>query len=92
MRIEQNVIRGSATCSDPEDARILTTGGSIANLSAVVTARHVKLGEDFLDGTYYVSEQAHASVPKAAATAGLPRRARCAWCRSTASSGWTRRR
>jgi aromatic-L-amino-acid decarboxylase len=47
----------------------------MANLSAIVTARHVKLGEDFSDGTYYVSEQAHASVTKAAAIAGLPRRA-----------------
>ena len=34
----------------------------MANLSAIVTARHARLGEDFLDGTYYVSEQAHASA------------------------------
>ena len=77
VQIEQNVIRWLCDLFGfPEEARgILTTGGSIANLSAVVTARHVKLGEDFADGTYYVSEQAHASVPKAAAIAGLPRRA-----------------
>lgn len=76
-QIEQNVIRWLCDLfSYPEEARgILTTGGSIANLSAVVTARHVKLGEDFADGTYYVSEQAHASVPKAAAIAGMPHRA-----------------
>ncbi len=76
-QIEQNVIRWLCDLFDyPEEARgILTSGGSIANLSAVVTARHVKLGEDFADGTYYVSEQAHASVPKAAAIAGMPRRA-----------------
>jgi aromatic-L-amino-acid decarboxylase len=76
-QIEQNVIRWLCDLFGyPEEARgILTTGGSIANLSAVVTARHVKLGEDFGDGTYYVSEQAHASVPKAAAIAGMPRRA-----------------
>ena len=76
-QIEQNVIRWLCDLFGyPEEARgILTTGGSIANLSAVVTARHAKLGEDFADGTYYVSEQAHASVPKAAAIAGLPRRA-----------------
>ena len=53
---------------------VLTTGGSMANLSAVVTARHAKLGEDFLDGTYYVSEQAHATVTKAATIAGFGRR------------------
>ena len=46
----------------------------MANLSAMVTARHAKLGEDFLDGTYYVSEQAHASVPKAATIAGFSKR------------------
>ncbi len=76
-QIEQNVIRWLCDLFDfPSEARgILTTGGSMANLSAIVTARHVKLGEDFSDGTYYVSEQAHASVTKAAAIAGLPRRA-----------------
>jgi aromatic-L-amino-acid decarboxylase len=76
-QIEQNVVRWLCDLfSYPPEARgILTTGGSMANLSAIVTARHVKLGEDFADGTYYVSEQAHASVTKAAAIAGLPRRA-----------------
>jgi aromatic-L-amino-acid decarboxylase len=77
VQIEQNVIRWLCDLFGyPDEARgILTTGGSIANLSAIVTARHSKLGEDFADGTYYLSEQAHASVPKAAAIAGLPRRA-----------------
>jgi aromatic-L-amino-acid decarboxylase len=77
VQIEQNVIRWLCDLfAYPAEARgILTTGGSIANLSAIVTARHAKLGEDFADGTYYVSQQAHASVPKAAAIAGLPRRA-----------------
>jgi aromatic-L-amino-acid decarboxylase len=76
-QIEQNVVRWLCDLfSYPPEARgILTTGGSMANLSAIVTARHVKLGEDFADGTYYVSEQTHASVTKAAAIAGLPRRA-----------------
>jgi aromatic-L-amino-acid decarboxylase len=53
---------------------ILTSGGSTANLSAVVTARHAKVGDDFADGTYYVSEQAHASVTKAATIAGFSRK------------------
>jgi aromatic-L-amino-acid decarboxylase len=76
-QIEQNVIRWLCDLFGyPEEARgILTTGGSIANLSAIVTARHAKLGEEFSDGVYYLSEQTHASVPKAAAIAGLPRRA-----------------
>ena len=53
---------------------LLLSGGSMANLSAMVTARHARLGEDFLDGTYYVSEQAHASVTKAATIAGFSKR------------------
>jgi aromatic-L-amino-acid decarboxylase len=76
-QIEQNVIRWLCDLFGypPEARGILTTGGSMANLSAIVAARHAKLGEDFADGTYYVSEQAHASVTKAASIAGLPRRA-----------------
>ena len=73
VQIEQNVIRWLCDLFDyPETARgLLTSGGSMANFSAIVTARHAKLGEDFLDGTYYVSEQVHASVSKAANLAGL---------------------
>ena len=52
-------------------AGVLTSGGSMANLSAVVTARHTRLGEDFLDGTYYVTDQAHGSNTKAATIAGF---------------------
>ena len=53
---------------------ILTTGGSMAALSALVAARHAKLGEDFSDGTIYLSDQAHASIAKAARIAGFPSR------------------
>jgi aromatic-L-amino-acid decarboxylase len=44
----------------------------MANLSAVVAARSDRLGESFLDGTAYVSEQTHLSVKKAAMIAGIP--------------------
>ena len=49
VAIEENVTRWLCDLFDfPADAQgILTTGGSLANLSAVVTARHTKLGEDF---------------------------------------------
>src|SRR5207253_589034 len=50
---------------------ILTTGGSMSNLVAVVTARAAKLGDDFGKGTIYVSDQTHQSVAKAARIAGF---------------------
>jgi len=46
---------------------LLTTGGSMANLVALVTARP----PDFSRGVVYVSDQAHHSVLKAARFAGL---------------------
>lgn len=51
---------------------VLTPGGSMSNLSAVVAARTAKLGERFLDGTVYVSDEVHHSIAKAARIAGLP--------------------
>jgi aromatic-L-amino-acid decarboxylase len=76
VQIEQNVVRWLCDLFElPVQARgLLTSGGSMANFSAIVTARHDRLGEDFLDGTYYVSEQVHASVSKAANLAGFSRR------------------
>jgi aromatic-L-amino-acid decarboxylase len=57
----------------PEAARgVLTSGGSISNFSAIVTARREKLPPDFLSGTLYVSDQTHHSVAKAAMLAGFP--------------------
>ncbi|MGH9456618.1 MAG: pyridoxal phosphate-dependent decarboxylase family protein [Thermoanaerobaculia bacterium] len=52
----------------------LTTGGSLANFTAVVAARVNRLGENFFDGTIYTSDQVHHSVVKAAALAGFPQR------------------
>ena len=76
VQIEENVTTWLCDVFDyPEGSQgLLLSGGSMANLSAMVTARHAKLGEDFLDGTYYVSEQAHASVTKAATIAGFSKR------------------
>ncbi|MGH2755989.1 MAG: pyridoxal phosphate-dependent decarboxylase family protein [Actinomycetota bacterium] len=54
---------------------VMTSGGSLANFSAVVTARHALLPEDFLDGVIYASEHVHHSVQKAARLAGFPGRA-----------------
>src|SRR2546426_594276 len=77
VQIEENVTRWMCSLFDfPVEASqgLLTTGGSLANLSAFVTARHAKLGEDFLDGTYYCTDQTHASNTKAATIAGFSRR------------------
>ena len=54
---------------------ILTTGGSAANLTAVVAARHaaVEAGHDVTRLTVYTSAQAHSSVTRAAWIAGIPR-------------------
>ncbi len=74
-QIEASVVRWLCDMFEfpPEARGILTSGGSLANLSAIVTARTALLGERFLDGTLYTSEHAHHSVAKAAIIAGLPR-------------------
>jgi aromatic-L-amino-acid decarboxylase len=77
VQIEENVTRWLCSLFGmPRSTSqgLLTSGGSMANFSAMVAARHAKLGEDFLDGTYYVSEQSHASVTKAATLAGFSER------------------
>lgn len=51
---------------------VLTSGGSMANLIAIVTARRERLPVDFLKGTLYASAHAHHSVRKAALLAGFP--------------------
>ncbi|RKN22069.1 aminotransferase class V-fold PLP-dependent enzyme [Micromonospora musae] len=53
---------------------LLTSGGSMANFSAVIaarTARTVRSGANLSDATIYVSEQTHHSVGKAAILAGF---------------------
>jgi aromatic-L-amino-acid decarboxylase len=73
-QIEANVVRWfGEIVGYPATARgFLTTGGSLANFSALVTARREKLPDDFLGGTIYVSDQTHHSVAKAAMLAGFP--------------------
>jgi len=57
----------------PETAGgVTTTGGSLATLIAVVTARHDRLGDDFAAGTMYVTAHTHRCLAKAARLAGLP--------------------
>jgi aromatic-L-amino-acid decarboxylase len=79
VQLEVNVIAWFCSMLGLPDGSggLLTTGGSIANLIAVVTARRERLPPDFLKGVIYVSEEAHHSVRKAALIAGfLPERVR----------------
>lgn len=55
-------------------AGVLTTGGSLANFTALVTARRAMLPEQFLQGVIYCSDQTHHSVMKAANLAGFSSR------------------
>ncbi len=73
-QIEANVIRWFCRIMGLPDSAggFLSSGGSIANLSAVITARHVMLGEDFSRGAIYCSDQAHHCVEKAVRLAGFP--------------------
>jgi aromatic-L-amino-acid decarboxylase len=56
----------------PEARGTLTSGGSLANWTALVTARRDRLPDDFLKGILYASDQAHYSVAKGAILAGFP--------------------
>jgi aromatic-L-amino-acid/L-tryptophan decarboxylase len=51
---------------------ILTTGGSLANFTAIVAARKTLLPGNFFHGMLYCSSQAHHSIQKAANLAGFP--------------------
>jgi aromatic-L-amino-acid decarboxylase len=51
---------------------VLTTGGSLANLIAIVTARKELLGDDFAAATLYCGDQIHHAFQKSASLAGFP--------------------
>jgi aromatic-L-amino-acid decarboxylase len=76
FRLEQDVL--SWLCRSfgygPDARAILTPGGSLANLAAVVTARFDRFGDGgrFDDAIVYTSTQAHHSVAKAVRLAGIP--------------------
>jgi aromatic-L-amino-acid decarboxylase len=50
---------------------ILTSGGSLSTLSAIVAAREAKVPDDFTKGVIYMSEETHYCFPKAAKVAGI---------------------
>jgi aromatic-L-amino-acid decarboxylase len=73
-RLEANVLEWFAQWMQyPQSARgILTSGGSLANFSAIVAARRHLLGDDLSNGTIYATNQAHLCIIKAAVLAGIP--------------------
>lgn len=74
VALEEGILRWIArdVCGLPDGSTgLLTTGGSMATFSAVVAARHDRLGEDLADGTVYVTAYTHHSVAKAARLAGI---------------------
>src|SRR5881409_2724892 len=89
-QLEANVLRWfSGIVGYPREGRgVLTTGGSLANLTAVVAARKDRLPENFLSGTIYLSDQSHNSLFKAASLAGFPENN----CRVIPSDGQCRMR
>ena len=50
---------------------IFTSGGSMANLTALATARNIKCGKDFSKAIIYLSDQAHSSNIKAIRVLGF---------------------
>ena len=77
VQLETDVLRWFAELVGlgPRAGGVTTSGGSLANLGALVAARQDRLGEDFLEGRIYLTAEAHHSLAKAAAAAGFPRRA-----------------
>lgn len=72
VAIEESVITWMVSLFGLPDRAggLLLSGGSIANLTAVVAAR-ARFGDDFGDGVVYTSERAHHSLAKAARIAGI---------------------
>ena len=75
VQIETNVVRWFCEMMGygKESGGFLTTGGSLANWSAIVTARQCRVPDDFSKATVYTSNQAHHSVLRAAMLAGIPK-------------------
>ncbi len=73
VQIEANAVRWLCEIVGypPQSRGFFTSGGSLANLSAIVVARRERLPTDFLSGTIYTSDQVHHSVLKSALLAGF---------------------
>ena len=76
VRLESDVLGWLAAAFGygPAARGLFTPGGSLANFSAVVTARHTHFGDqgDFRAAVAYTSTQVHHSVRKSVRLAGIP--------------------
>lgn len=74
VALESDVLRWMADLFElpAAAAGVLTSGASLATLSALVAARVDRLGDDFADGTLYATSQTHHAVAKAARLVGFP--------------------
>jgi glutamate/tyrosine decarboxylase-like PLP-dependent enzyme len=60
-------------CGYPESAAgLFVSGGSAANLTALMVARQEKLGDDSSRGVAYFSDQTHSSIERAFRVLGIP--------------------
>ena len=71
--IEHGTVRWMASLFDMGESAsgLIVSGGSMANLTAVVAARTARLGDEFARGVIYVTRHTHHSVEKAARIAGF---------------------
>jgi aromatic-L-amino-acid/L-tryptophan decarboxylase len=74
VQLEHTVIRWLAELVGLGEGAggVLLSGGSLANLGAIVTARKAMLDDDLRLATIYASDQIHHSVAKALMVAGFP--------------------
>lgn len=74
VQIEANVVRWFCEIVGFGEGSggVLTSGGSLANLTAIIAARRSVLGDDFLRATLYCGDQTHHAFQKAAVLAGFP--------------------
>jgi aromatic-L-amino-acid decarboxylase len=71
--IEHGVVRWMTSLFQLGDdaSGLILSGGSMANLTAIVAARTARLGDEFSRGVIYVTPHTHHSVEKAARIAGF---------------------
>lgn len=73
VAIEHGLIDWMTSLFDmgPDASGLFLSGGSMANLTGIVTARTARLGERFENGVLYVTRHTHHSAAKAARLAGF---------------------